>query len=256
MRRICATVAAAVVALSVWSCELRGQTSDTRGLGDRIDKLEAKIVSLEKNIAELNGLLRALLPPPPVQEVAAVEMNIANAAVKGSASAKIALIEFSDFECPYCGRHAQTTYRQLQKQFVDSGRVKYVFRHLPLVKIHPNATKAAEAAECAGEQGKFWEMHDRLFANQKTLTVPDLEGHAQAVGLDAGRFKGCLSEGRMASKVTADIAEAERLGLTATPGFVLGEIVGNNLVRVTRRISGAHPYAVFQSAIEQVAPQP
>ena len=100
----------------------------------------------------------------------------------------------------------------------------YVFRHFPLEKLHPNAVKAAEAAECARDQGKFWEMHDWLFAHQKTLTESDLSGHAVAVGLDASRFKTCLSTGTKSSRVKEDAAEGERLEAPATPSFFIGAV--------------------------------
>lgn len=227
------------------SWELHAQNVDSRAI---VDRLEA----LEKQVAELNTLLRALLPPPPIEQVTPFALNIANAPTKGSSAAKIAVVEFSDFECPYCGRHAQTVYPQLQRQYIDNGTLMYVFRHFPLQKLHPNAFKAAEAAECARDQGKFWEMHDRLFTNQKALTESDLSNHAGAIGVDSARFKPCLSNGTKSSRVKEDAAEGERLELQATPSFFIGRVTGNGQVLITRKISGALALPVFQTAIDQV----
>ena len=104
---------------------------------------------------------------------------------RGKADARVTIVEFTDYQCPFCSRYVRETYPQLDKEYVQTGKVKYVLRDLPLEAIHPLAMKAAEAAHCAGEQGKYWEMHDRLFANQTELARTDLAKHAQALGLDA-----------------------------------------------------------------------
>ncbi len=165
-------------------------------------------------------------------------------------------MEYSDFECPFCGRHSQTTYRELLRTFVDTGVLRYVFRHLPLEQLHPAAVQAATSAECARQQGKFWEMPDRLFANQKALGSSDLLNYAKALGLDEAKFQACMADGAATARVRADLAEAERLHLTATPAFLIGEGTASGTVRITRRVDGAHPLPIFQSAIEAVLANP
>lgn len=140
---------------------------------ERLKTLEDAIRSLEGRIVVLTGSLRPPTPPPPVTEIPAVGIPNVGSHVKGASSARIGIVEFSDFECPFCGRHAAAVYGELQAKFVNTGKVRYQFRHLPLEQIHPNAKKASEAAECAGDQGKFWEFHDALFANQKALTIAE-----------------------------------------------------------------------------------
>src|SRR6266704_659322 len=112
----------------------------------------------------------------------------------GDEKAPIAIVEFSDYQCPYCGRHANTVLPQIIKDYVSTGKVRYIVRDVPIEAIHPQAFKAAEAAHCAGDQGKFWEMHDRLFQNQQLLAVSDLAAHALALGLDGPKFQPCLDD--------------------------------------------------------------
>jgi protein-disulfide isomerase len=132
---------------------------------------------------------------------------------KGPAGARVAIIEFSDYQCPFCGKYDKETFPQLVKDYVDTGKVKYVFRDMPL-DFHKNAFKAAEAAHCAGEQGRFWEMHDRLFANQTNLTPEDLVKHAAALQLTTGLFQQCLESGRFANDIKKDIAAAGDVGVS------------------------------------------
>jgi protein-disulfide isomerase len=225
--------------------------SDAKQVAKRLEAVEAAVRALEKQVTELGTMLRSALPPPPFADIPAVDVKIGDAAAKGAAGAKRVLIEYSDFECPFCGRHAQSVYREIQKQYVDSGRVKYVFRNLPLEQIHPSARKAAEAAECAREQGKFWEFHDRLFANQKALTPADMSNYARIENLDVSKFESCVASGNISRKISDEIAEATRLDLRSTPAFLIGELTNDGTVRITRRISGAQSFSVFQAALDK-----
>ena len=153
----------------------------------------------------------AATPPLP-----SAPISIEGTRTKGKASATVALIEYSDFQCPWCGVYARETYPTLAKQYVDTGKLLMVFRHLPITSIHPLATKAAEAAECAGRQNKFWEMHDLLFLRQKELSSPSLVSRANALGLDAMAFSTCL-EGQAASVVEADGQSARGVWASLVP---------------------------------------
>lgn len=134
----------------------------------------------------------------------------------GPNDAKLTIVSFQDFECPYCGR-VFPTYKRIQAQYKD--QVKFVFRDLPLSSIHPNAQKAAEAAQCAHEQGKFDQYHDRLFLNQNRLSVTDLKNHAAAINLDTQRFDNCLDSGEYEEEVLSDAADALAAGASGTPTF-------------------------------------
>ncbi len=156
---------------------------------------------------------------------------------QGPDNAKVTLIEVSDIQCSFCSRH-KTTMDQIMKDY--SGKVRRVLIHFPLTSIHPQAQKAAEASECAGDQGKFWEMIDKLFANQSALSIENLKSYARDLGLNTSQFNSCLDDGKYASKVQQHSQAAQAAGITGTPGtFVNGEL-----------IRGAYPYETFKEIID------
>lgn len=176
-------------------------------------------------------------PAEPSGNLAATSPVTKDDHIRGNPNAKITLLEYSDFECPFCSRH-KPTMDQLLTQY--DGDVRLVYRHFPLTSIHPNAQKAAEASECAGEQNKFWEMHDLLFANNTALSLTNLKAYAGQLGLNQSQFDGCLDSGKYASKIQQQTAEAQAAGISGTPGT----FVNNELVR------GAFPVATFQQIID------
>src|SRR5206468_10780677 len=124
---------------------------------------------------------------------------VADAPSLGRADAPVTLVEFSDFQCPFCGRFFATTLPALKQDYIDTGKLRYVFRDFPLDQLHPNARNAAAAAHCAGEQGKYWEMHDTLYRNQRTLQVEHLKGFALELSLNGNAFTTCLDGGKYAA---------------------------------------------------------
>jgi protein-disulfide isomerase len=155
----------------------------------------------------------------------------------GSRSARVAVVIYSDFQCPYCALTARESVSTLISTQVAAGTIRLSFRHRPLVRIHPFATLAAGAAECAAHQEKFWRMHDALFEKQGQLNREVLLSQANGLGLDMGRFTTCL-DGEGAARVRQEMAEADRLGITGTPTFLLGSIQADGRVRITKRVSG------------------
>jgi len=140
----------------------------------------------------------------------------------------------------------------IDTEYVRTGKLQYIVRDFPLEAIHPHAFKAAEAAHCAGEQGKFWEMHHRLFANQRQLAPADLGAHARALALDGAKFDECLGSGRHAPRIRKDLAEGEKAGVRGTPTMFLGVREGNDTrLRVLGAIQGAQPLATVKDAIEK-----
>jgi protein-disulfide isomerase len=156
----------------------------------------------------------------------------------GSASAPVTVVEFSDFQCPYCQRAAPTLKRVRE---VYGDKVRVVWKDFPLTQIHPQAFKAAEAAQCAAEQGKFWEYHDRLFANQQALQPDDLKKHASEIGLDAAKFGPCLDSSKYAERVRDGVSAGSRLGVNSTPTLYING----------RLLQGAQPFEAFASLIDE-----
>jgi len=141
-----------------------------------------------------------------------------NSQVLGSRDAKVTIVEFSDFQCPAC-RAAHSIVKEVTAEYGD--RILFVYRHFPIVSSHPDALDAAEAAEAAGEQGKYWEYHDILFENQENLKKEDLQKYAKKLGLDMDKFGEALDTGKFKDKVRADIDDAQKLGVRATPTFFI-----------------------------------
>lgn len=235
---------------------LNAQPSPTRedlnALQKQINDLKDSQKTLQKELQEIKALLqgRAAQPnlPPPNLTV-----SFDNLRFKGNKEAKIALIEFSDYQCPFCARFFTETLPQIEKEYISAGKLKYVIRDFPLEAIHPHAFKAHEAANCAGEQGKYWEMHDRLFQNQNLLGAAELPKHAQAIGLETAEFEACLRSGKQAAEIRKDLADGQNAGVHGTPTFFLG--VGDSdtrAIKVLRMIVGAQPYAQFKETIEEV----
>ncbi len=140
---------------------------------------------------------------------------------------------------------------QLGKEYVETGKIKHVFMDFPL-PMHSNAMKAAEAADCAGDQGKFWEMHDKLFANQQALGPDGLLKNAEALGLDMTKFKECLNGGKHAEEIKKRMAEGQKAGVSGTPAFLLGFVESDGKVKATKKIVGAQPYTFFKATIDEM----
>jgi protein-disulfide isomerase len=186
---------------------------------DYIDRLRAKVS------------IKIALDPP--------RQTIATAGhpSRGPANAPIEIVEFSDFQCPFCLR-AFPTVVQVLNEYGD--RIHFVYRHFPL-QMHPNARPAAEAAACAAEQGKFWEYHDELFRGQARLSDSDLKQHAATVGVDTAKFNSCVDSHKYRAQVDSDLKDGEEAGVTGTPAFFING----------RSLSGAQPYEVFKRTIEE-----
>jgi protein-disulfide isomerase len=181
--------------------------------------------------------LRAKTPVRVLLEAPRQVVAAANGAAKGPANAPIEIIEFSDFQCPFCLR-ANPTVTQVLKTYGD--RVHFVYRHFPLGN-HPNARPAAEASQCAAEQGKFWEYHDALFANPSRLGDADLKQHAVGLGLDPKRFNACVDTHKYKAQVDADMAAGEEAGVNGTPAFFVNG----------RMLNGAQPFDAFKRVIDE-----
>lgn len=196
------------------------------------------IKGLEKPTGVLEETGPATVTQPEKELIAGI--SIEGEPILGNPEAPVTLVEFSDFQCPFCARYANDTFPQIKREYVDTGKVRVVFKHFPL-PFHNFAQKAAEAAECAKEQGKFWEYKEKLFQNQSALGEDYLKKYAQDLGLGAQRFNDCLDSGKFEKKVKEDLKEGEDAGVTGTPTFFIN---GEKLV-------GAQPFSEFQTVIEK-----
>ncbi|MBI2666940.1 DsbA family protein [Candidatus Woesearchaeota archaeon] len=192
--------------------------------------------------APAGGAVVADVPGAPAPSAAPVDMDalVDDDTVLGKKDAPVTIVEFSDYECPFCARFHEQTFRELKKLYIDTGKVKFVYRDFPL-SFHPNAQKAAEAAECAGEQGKYWEMHEKLFTEGVSGGVAGFKQYAKSIKVkDQKAFDSCLDGGETAAEIRKDFSDGQRVGVQGTPAFfVNGQI-----------ISGAQPLSVFQQVID------
>lgn len=166
----------------------------------------------------------------------------------GKENAPVTIIEFSDFQCPFCRKFWKEILPQIKQAYIDTGKARFVYRDFPLVSIHPGATPAAQGAECAREQGKFWEMHDAIFAQQDKqgggtiqFTADDVKKWAAGAGLDMLKFNQCLDSGKYKQEIEKDLADGSAAGVSGTPAtFING-----------RPVSGAQPFAAFKVIIDE-----
>ena len=241
------------ILLALW-CAPAGlaQSSDElKGLRKEIEELRKGQGQIRKDLQELKLLLRGRAQAPP-SEPPDMVVSIKDEPFKGVKDAKVTLVEFSDYQCPFCARHVRETLPQIERDYIATGKLKYVFRNFPIESIHPHAFRAHEAANCAGEQGKYWAMHDRLFANQQALGQGDLPGHARSAGLDLARFQQCLDGGKQASRIRSDLTDGQKAGVQGTPTFFLAVGETDSKVTAVRVIKGAQPYAAFKEAIDSL----
>lgn len=223
------------------------------GKADSKDTNTAILETLKAIQAELHDMktLMATRPAAPaapgVQQT--VQLDLGNRPFRGEKAAPVTLVEITDYQCPFCGRHARETLPQIEKEYVDTGKVKYYVIDLPLEQLHRDAFKAATAVRCASEQGKYWEMHDQLFANQQALSQWD--ARATAVGLDIAKFDACFASGKYDADVRKDIGLTEAAGVRGTPGFYLATTgPGTTKVKTVKFVSGAQPFASFKAEID------
>ncbi|MCR4403795.1 MAG: DsbA family protein [Candidatus Acetothermia bacterium] len=220
-----------------------------RGLEElkaRVAELQGQVKALSEQVAKLAAQAQA-----PAQAQAQrpegperVEVSVDDDPALGRPEAPVVIVEFSDFQCPYCARFAQQTFPQLKKEYIDTGKVRLVFRDFPL-SFHQNAAPTAEAAQCAHEQGRFWEYHDRLFAGQgewsgSASASQIFAGYAEGLGLDGARFRECLASRRYKEEVQRDFNDGIGYGVTGTPTFFING----------RKLVGAQPFSAFQQMIE------
>jgi len=210
-----------------------------------LSELRKEVVSLRKQVKILTKDVSNINPD--VSRQAAINLPLDNQMYLGDESAELAIVEFSDFQCPYCVRHAKKVYPELKKSFVETGKVKYFVRHFPL-SFHAQARNAAVVAECAGKQGKQWLAHEYLFENSRQLGDDFFDGIVDEFGLNKIQFDNCRNDKIIAEKIDADMSLGQKNGVSGTPKFFIGRIKNNKLVDAIP-LSGAQSYQVFERII-------
>ena len=248
-----------IAALTVTLVLAFSGTADAQVTREEFDALKSEVGALRESVKTQNELLKQFLErlgaaregrDAPFKEML---VGVDGGAVYGKPNAKVTIVEFSDYQCPFCARYSNDTFPQIEREYIDTGRVRYVFRDYPIEASHPQAFKAHEAVHCAADQGKRREMHKKVFASQRAMSVNDLTAHAAGLGLDKARFEKCLAQGTYSGKVRSAMSAGEQAGVRGTPTFFVGLTEPNSPnLKAVRRIIGAQPYAAFKSAIDDL----
>jgi protein-disulfide isomerase len=225
---------------------------DVAALRREIEALKAQQAAMQKDLDAIKAFLQQLIRQPEETQLVDASVIIAGEPSKGSPAAKITLVEVSDYHCPFCRRHMQATQPQIDTEYVNSGKLQYIFIDYPIEQLHPEAFKAHEAANCAGDQGKYWEMHAKLFASP-TRDLGLLVSQAEELGMDGPKLRACLDGGKYAKPVRESVARMEQLGINSTPTFLLGVTPApGQPLKVLKVVKGAVPFPEFKKAIESV----
>ena len=203
---------------------------------------------LERQNAATTTQAATAAQPPPYQQVV-VHMPPGTASL-GAANAPLVMIEFTDYQCSFCRRFHETAFEELRKQYIATGKLRYVSRDYPL-DFHDNAGRASLAGRCAAEQGKFWEMRNAMIEHNDHLLPEDLTQYAVTLAINPERLNQCIDSGRYNNLVALDESDAKSVGVSGTPSFILGRIKNGNLEGI--RIVGVQPLSEFKSQIERLS---
>jgi protein-disulfide isomerase len=220
--------------------------SDLSALRKDVKALQAEQQQIVARLDELKQLLQA--NGQPVHPPAPSTLDMHGLIFRGDGGAQVAIVEYADFECPYCGQFAREVYPQISDKYIQTGKVKFFYRDLP---FHPHAIAAARAAHCAGDQGKYWELHDNFFTKLAALSDPVLLDRAKIIGLDTDKFTECLSSNRFTDDIRKGMSEGQALGIGGTPTFLIGTVGPNDdVVKIRARINGTDTYETFASTLD------
>ncbi|MDA8428738.1 MAG: thioredoxin domain-containing protein [Geobacteraceae bacterium] len=237
------TFAATIIAFSTLASAAHAEPM-TKEQGDAI---LTELRQIKQLLQKPQQLAQPAPQAPKADEPATV--SVAGVPFLGKADAPLTLVMFTDYQCPFCSRFETQTLPEIKRQYIDTGKLRFVVRDMPL-PFHPYASKAAEATHCAEEQGKYWELREKLVANGDKLDAKLLPEYARQVGLDVAKFSACLESGRQAEKVRASSSLAASIGISGTPSFVIGRSKGDRVEGVT--IVGAQPFAAFDQKLKEL----
>jgi len=233
------------------SCRSQPESQSVAQRLKAIEESQSKVLAQQQLILrQLSQMTSPAAARRPEVAVPTAIQSLAGAELRGRSDAKVALVEYSDFQCPYCAKFVKETFPALERDYIATGKVLLAFRNLPLPSLHPNAIRAAAVAKCAGRQSKFWQMDDLLFADQRSLDEAGFKRRAHELGLDETAFSQCLASGPI-DQIRIDASQATALGISGTPAFLVGELQREG-VRVTAVLSGAKDVAEFKLVIDKL----
>ena len=246
-----------LVALISLSPPPQSQADEIATLKRQVQDLREQQAQMQRDLTAIKNFLQQLVQArpggPEAPGLVGATIPTANEPTMGASTAKVTVMEISEYHCPFCKRQAQQTFPQLVTDYVKTGKVQFVFVDYPIAQLHPNAARAHEAAICAGEQGKYWEMHVSLFNNPVAKDDAALVSQARQAGADEGTFKSCLTSGRHASSIAASVSRIQQLGVQGTPMVVLGYTPApGQPLKVEKYVYGAQPYSAFKEAIDSM----
>ena len=226
------------------------QIGEDNNLHQELEQLKKQQVVIQGELKEIKTLLKERgVEALPNQKI--LQLGITQQPFKGDPEAALTLIEFTDYQCPFCRKYAKQTLPDLEKEYIETGKIKYVVRDFPLQSLHREAFQAAVAADCAGEQGQYWEMHDRLLSISSS-SYGDWGQHAEAIGLDENQFQNCLKSDQPGQGVRKDLAEGRKVGVRGTPTFFLRVSDENNHnIKVLKVMRGAQSYSQMKHSLDQ-----
>lgn len=228
---------------------------------DELQAIRSELRAVQQELADMKRLLlsqkemkttevKAATPPadPPLP----IQMPIGESPFLGEEDAPVVLFEFTDYHCPFCRQHVEQTYPRLVKEYVETGKLKIVLKEFPIQKLHPQAARAAMAAQCAGGQNQYWPMHDLLFKHQARTSMEDMASFASSLKLDKTRFIECMEQGQYAAQIRADFNLGVSAGVRGTPFFFFGaqDHQAPGKITVNRYLYGAHSYETFVQVID------
>lgn len=228
-----------ILALSAAACASR---SEVEALRKEVEALKTTQAALLKRVG--NGAAQ------PTAKALPATLDLTGAQFRGSTTSQVVLVEYSDYECPFCIRHFTQVLPEIDAAYIRTNKIRYTFRDFPIDQLHPESIRAHVAAHCATEQGKFWELHNRLFTKSGTHQPAELLARAKEAGLNPGTFSACVAADKYSTAIRESTALAMSMGAEGTPFFIIGVMDGNNAIKPLTKIPGAFPYANFQQAID------
>ncbi|WP_020680069.1 DsbA family protein [Marinobacterium rhizophilum] len=253
-----------LVALTLFSSIPAGADEDSESFRSELRALSEGQQRMQQELLEIKALLEVMpqhqQPPqesttakaPPKEPPLPMQMTINGSPFLGREDAPVVLIEFTDYQCPFCRRHFSTNFPLLVKDYVETGKIKIVLKEFPLQKLHPQAVRMAMAAQCAGDQNRYWQMHDKLFNNPSRKNMADMEAFAADLELDGAKFMSCMTQGDYGYQIKADFDLGVSAGVRGTPFFFIGPLnqAEPDRVMVEQYLYGAQPYSEFRRVIE------